>query len=200
MNLPDIPDGPAWLGWVLFVLVLAVLIFREIGNYRGQDATRRLTELQADKAALELLTASISAQGAQLDAISRALAADSPARPSEEDLVHIPDEYSALVRHLRSRERARQELPNIVAQLAGLQARRMEIERRLTQHLPGAAEEAADLRKELLGVTGGVASLVQMVAESPRVYVSANPPKDPVADDIWIDTSTEIRFNQAGPA
>lgn len=185
MTLPDMPAGPAWLGWVLFAVTVIYQLVSGGIKIRSDNASAKLTELQATQLSLELLGSVVADQSAQLKAIAETLSADAQARPTEAQLAALGTH--PMVAHLRSRERARSELPGVVSQLEGIQERRVSLEKRISQRLPVADQDLKQLRDELHQNSSQVIELVQLIAESPSITLSSTPPEGGKDGDIWLD-------------
>lgn len=191
VNLPQ--DAPTWAGWILFGIALAVLVLREFMHARSSAADRAKTQTETRKIQLDGLRESAEGYVKELSGVAEALSAEREGRPSiaqiealESHAMRSADQKDlSLARHLKAREVARQELPRIVERLIAVKAREAQLTRDLAIGVRVPDRDVSNLRMSLDSVVADLGTLVQDLAESPRVFVQLQEPAEGQDGDLW---------------
>lgn len=192
--MPSIPaGGPTWLGWAFFVVLAVLLVIREVSNARSASASREREKIEVQKIKLDLLRESAEHYAHQLEAITAALSADAAPPPSEAQLAaleagpsgtgsgHMP----SVARHLRARKMARDQLPELVAQVVAVRNRETALERDLALGVTVGDDSLSQLGQKVDALATDLGRVVILLAESPRIAVSATPP-EARDGDLWV--------------
>jgi len=193
----SIPTGvTSAAGWALFGLTVLAWVLNHLFGWSKSRAETSKLKLEVLKLKLDALAESSATKRSQLEAISAVLNADRE-HPSDDAVEALARSLplgrgtSSMVDHLRARQRARQELPRLIAGVLDLQEQADAVRRDVARGIVAGDHLVTEIHKTLESLSERINQVITDVATSPRIYVSSEEPSIANDGDIWLQITTD---------
>ncbi|MFJ8582508.1 hypothetical protein [Micromonospora sp. NPDC093277] len=195
-DLSILADVPSVAGWVLFGLTLLAWALDRIFGWSKSRAETDKLKLEIQTLKLEALAEASATKRSQLEAISAVLAADR-GHPSA-DVVEafarsLPfgRDTAGIADHLRARQRARQALPHLIADVLNLQEQAETVRRDVVRGIVAGDHAVTEIHKALESASERINQVITDVATSPRIFVSLEEPDAANDGDVWFQVGVD---------
>ena len=193
--------GPV-AGWILFGGTAVAWALSYVFGWSKTRAEAAKLRVEKQKLQFDLLAESYATKRAQLDAIAGVLGADR-SQPTADVIeafaqaLPLGNATNSVADHLRARLRAREALPHLINDVVNLQTQTNTLRRDVARGLPASSPPVSEVHRELDLLSERINHMIQDLATSPRITISAEPP-DAADGDLWIPFPGEADEAQTG--